>query len=162
MTLHRPVNVDDRSRLIDILEAIRIISGDYPVYFPVHPRTKKMIHNHGLSNILEGANIHQLPPLGYKDFLHLWRHASLVITDSGGLQEETTCLGVPCFTLRQNTERPVTVEQGTNQLITEGEDSILKAFQRFQAGERKQGKVPPLWDGRAAQRIVPLLLSSSN
>lgn len=162
MTLHRPSNVDDRSRLTDILEAIIVISNDYPVYFPVHPRTKKMIHNHGLFNILESKNIHQLPPMGYKDFLHLWRHASLVITDSGGLQEETTCLGVPCFTLRQNTERPVTVEQGTNQLITGGMDSILKAFQRFQAGERKQGKVPPLWDGRAAQRIVPLLLSSSN
>lgn len=157
MTLHRPSNVDDKSRFVEILEAIAHISKFIPVYFAIHPRTKKMIEFHKLSHLVTSHRIHQLPPLGYRDFLHIWRHAVLVITDSGGLQEETTCLGVPCFTLRENTERPVTVEQGSNQLVPGGRDMILAAFQRFMDGERKRGQVPPLWDGRAAERIIPLL-----
>lgn len=157
MTLHRPSNVDERCRLTEILEAVAAISATSPVYFSIHPRTLKMIQFHNLGYLLLTPGLHQLPPLRYRDFLHLWRYAALVITDSGGLQEETTCLGVPCFTLRQNTERPVTIDQGTNQLIPGGKKDILEAFRRFQSGERKQGRVPSLWDGKAAERIVPLL-----
>lgn len=157
VTLHRPGNVDHKSRLKDLLEVLQNISKHIPVYFPIHPRTKYRIENFKFGNLLDLNNIHLLPPLGYRDFLKLWKNASLVITDSGGLQEETTCLGVPCFTLRQNTERPITIEQGTNQLLSGGKKQILDAFQRFLAGEKKKGKVPDFWDGRSASRIVPLL-----
>jgi UDP-N-acetylglucosamine 2-epimerase (non-hydrolysing) len=157
MTLHRPSNVDDRDRLSDILSAMAEISKDMPVYFPAHPRTEANIGNFGLGPAIRRSNISVSPPLSYLKFLALWKNATAVFTDSGGLQEETTALGVPCFTLRDNTERPITVEEGTNVLAGTRGGSILAAYRSFKAGGGKQGSVPELWDGRAAERIVEVL-----
>jgi len=155
VTLHRPANVDDRGALQGILEALGAIARDLPLLFPVHPRTRKMLASHGLE-LPEG--VYPLEPLGFMEALYLWQDAELVLTDSGGLQEETTALGVPCFTLRQNTERPVTITEGTNTLVGPNKEAILQAYERFRGGERKKGRVPELWDGKAAERIVQVLL----
>jgi UDP-N-acetylglucosamine 2-epimerase (non-hydrolysing) len=136
-----------------------------PVFFPVHPRSLERIRQFGLGSYLaeekSGAaagGIVPLPPLGYLDFLCLMDHARLILTDSGGIQEESTILGVPCLTLRENTERPVTVEQGTNQIVGRDPKKILAAAARVLEGERQPVKAPELWDGHAAQRIVRILL----
>jgi UDP-N-acetylglucosamine 2-epimerase (non-hydrolysing) len=160
LTLHRPSNVDEVSKLRDIMDAINDISRELPVYFPVHPRTRKNLEAIGLYNTLSGDAVHLLPPLPYREFLRLWKDATLVLTDSGGLQEETTTLGVPCFTIRENTERPITIEEGTNTLVGTTKEGILKAYQDFKNGHRKTGKVPELWDGKAAQRIIKILLKN--
>lgn len=130
----------------------RIAHDDIPIIFPVHPRTSKMLDRFGieLSN-----NIYKLPPLGFLESLYLWKDALLVITDSGGLQEETTALGIPCVTLRENTERPVTVTEGTNKLVKVEE--LAKEVTEILAGNGKRGKIPELWDGKAAERIVDVL-----
>jgi len=159
VTLHRPSNVDDRDRLRDILEALREIARDMTLYFPVHPRTEKNIRQFGLQDLMVDSGVFALPPLSYLDFLSIWRHADLVLTDSGGLQEETTALGIPCFTIRENTERPITIDEGTNVLVGTEKDLILAAYREFRNGKRKTGKVPQLWDGRAAERIVEILAS---
>jgi UDP-N-acetylglucosamine 2-epimerase (non-hydrolysing) len=156
MTLHRPANVDDSDALLGILAGISELAADYPVVFPVHPRTRRRITEFGLDRSL-GRNIIVTDPLGYLDFLCLMKHAALVVTDSGGVQEETTCLGIPCVTVRENTERPVTVESGTN--IVAGTDAKqIKDAVRRQVGRQWDGGVPEKWDGRAAARILDVLI----
>lgn len=160
LTLHRPSNVDDKNKLKDILMALIEISKDMDIYFPIHPRTKKNIEKMKLKYILENSNIKTMPPLSYLEFLSLWKDASLVLTDSGGIQEETTVLGIPCFTIRENTERPITIEEGTNVLVGTTGQGILEAYKKFKEGKRKKGKVPELWDGKTAQRIVKILVKA--
>jgi UDP-N-acetylglucosamine 2-epimerase (non-hydrolysing) len=161
LTLHRPSNVDDREVLIGILEAVHELAHECPVVFPIHPRTRKMVEQFGLSSLfsagekVEGVWITE--PLGYLEFLHLNSHARMVLTDSGGLQEETTVLGVPCITLRFNTERPITCTEGTNQIIGNKKDRILAAARRVLDGGVPVGRVPEKWDGKAAERIVEIL-----
>ncbi len=159
LTLHRPSNVDGEEKFREIMEAIVRIAAALPVYFPVHPRTRQQIEAAGLDRTLSGGRVHLLPALPYKPFLRLFKDAALVLTDSGGLQEETTALGIPCFTIRENTERPVTLAEGTNRLVGTNAEGILSAFEEFRSGKSKKGRVPELWDGKAAERIVEVLLS---
>ncbi|PYS27662.1 MAG: UDP-N-acetylglucosamine 2-epimerase (non-hydrolyzing) [Acidobacteria bacterium] len=153
VTLHRPSNVDDPNVLRPILEALEEISRSIPVIFPIHPRTAKRVSEFGLS--LNG--IRTIDPLGYLEFLNLESTATVVLSDSGGLQEETTILGVPCLTLRHNTERPVTITHGTNLMVGPDKTRILDAFRRVMSGEWKPGGPPELWDGHAAERIVRVI-----
>ena len=146
VTLHRPANVDDDAKLAEIVSALEQISNDLPIYWPVHPRTRAKIDGIGLRE-----QIHLLDPLGYRDFLHLQARAAIILTDSGGIQEESTVLGTQCLTLRDNTERPITVEAGTNRLAGTSKESILKAW-RDTCDNRKTGSIPPLWDGKAGAR----------
>jgi UDP-N-acetylglucosamine 2-epimerase (non-hydrolysing) len=157
MTLHRPSNVDDKGKLQEILEAIQKIAEELPVYFPVHPRTRQRMEEFRIIDKLNGRRIHLLPPLSYKDFLRLWKDACLVLTDSGGLQEETTALGIPCFTIRENTERPITIEQGTNVLVGTTGAGILSGYENFKKGNSKKGRIPEYWDGKTSQRIISVL-----
>ncbi|HEX6304784.1 MAG TPA: UDP-N-acetylglucosamine 2-epimerase (non-hydrolyzing) [Anaerolineales bacterium] len=154
VTLHRPSNVDDPKTLKEILGALGEVSKDLPVLFPVHPRTRERIEEFGLQPV--SRNLQLLEPLGYLDFLALQAHAGLVLTDSGGIQEETTYLGVSCLTARPNTERPVTVTIGTNQLVESHRDALLEAIRGRLAVEEASRNVPPLWDGVAAKRIVSI------
>jgi UDP-N-acetylglucosamine 2-epimerase (non-hydrolysing) len=159
VTLHRPSNVDVKENLENILQALFDIQRDLPLVFPVHPRTRKQMKLFGFDDKLAHApNLMLTDPLGYLDFLKLLAHARLVITDSGGIQEETTVLGVPCLTVRENTERPITVTEGTNVLIGMSRERILEESYKILAGRGKPGKQPELWDGRAAERIVKILL----
>ncbi len=161
VTLHRPSNVDDKETFSSILRALEQISADIPVVFPAHPRTRKNLDRLGLSARVEGiANLRVVPPLGYLDFLKLTADSALVLTDSGGIQEETTILQVPCLTLRENTERPITITQGTNRLTGSRAESILAGYHEAQSGTRRAGLVPDLWDGHAAERIVAHLLDA--
>ncbi len=153
LTLHRPANVDDPKVLARLLEVLGRISRRLPLVFPCHPRTAKRIEQFGLQGLLTEAEILVTPPLGYLEMLGLVRAAQLVLTDSGGLQEETTALGVPCITLRENTERPVTVSQGTNTLVGSDPGRILDCVEGILATGGKRGRIPELWDGRAAERI---------
>ena len=146
VTLHRPANVDDDDKLAEILSAVQVISEDLPLYWPVHPRTRSKINGMGLAD-----RIHLLDPLGYRDFLHLQAKASVILTDSGGIQEESTVLGTQCLTLRDNTERPVTIEAGTNRLAGTSKESILKSWKETR-DTPKVGAIPPLWDGKAGLR----------
>lgn len=157
ITLHRPSNVDEPETFRGILEALGTISGELPLLYPIHPRARKRIEEFQLGALVRKSGIRLMPPLSYIHFLRLWKDAALVLTDSGGLQEETTALGVPCFTVRENTERPITVDVGSNTLVGTSREGILEAFSRFQAGEIKTGTVPELWDGCAAERIVDAL-----
>jgi UDP-N-acetylglucosamine 2-epimerase (non-hydrolysing) len=164
LTLHRPSNVDDPETLQDILSAVRELAVEFPVFFPVHPRTRKNIASFGLMRFLTHADavnragIVPLDPLGYLDFLALNDHARIVLTDSGGVQEETTALGVPCLTLRENTERPATVEHGSNQVVGVDPDRILAAARSIlQNPATRRSQRPPLWDGKAASRIVAIV-----
>jgi UDP-N-acetylglucosamine 2-epimerase (non-hydrolysing) len=153
MTMHRPANVDDAEHLDAMLQPVRELSRGLPVIFPVHPRTRKALD--GLEAIRD-SDIRLLEPLGYLEFLGLMADSRLVLTDSGGIQEETTVLGVPCVTLRNNTERPVTVSEGTNILAGTDPDAIRDAIQQALSGSR-EARVPELWDGCAAERIVNIL-----
>jgi UDP-N-acetylglucosamine 2-epimerase (non-hydrolysing) len=162
LTLHRPSNADNRDVLDRILDAVRNLAADFPIFFPIHPRTRKNIERFGYAAYLANADTPRhgliaLDPLGYLDFLCLLQHARLVLTDSGGIQEETTVLGVPCLTLRKNTERPATVEYGTNQIVGSNPDRILSAAQRILKGAKAVYRCPPLWDGNAAGRIVNII-----
>jgi UDP-N-acetylglucosamine 2-epimerase (non-hydrolysing) len=148
VTLHRPANVDNAEQLREILRALRLISDDLPLYFPVHPRTR----SHLLGSEL-GSRIHLLDPLGYLNFVCLMSHSALVLTDSGGIQEETTALQIPCLTLRNNTERPITVNEGTNRLAGTTYDSILNAWKDVK-GNPRHGRIPKFWDGKAAERCI--------
>ena len=161
LTLHRPSNVDTEDKLREIMGAVAEIARELPIYFPVHPRTRERMEVIGLVNKFDGGPVHLLPPLPYKSFLKLYKDASLVLTDSGGLQEETTALGIPCFTIRENTERPVTIEEGTNTLVGTTAEGILSAFEKFKRGETKKGRIPDLWDGKTAERIVNILLGKA-
>ncbi|TWI63009.1 UDP-N-acetylglucosamine 2-epimerase (non-hydrolysing) [Pseudoduganella lurida] len=154
LTLHRPANVDDAQVLRRLLETVAQISDRVPVLFPVHPRTRAAIERFGLMPLLDRPAILLLPPLGYLEMLGLMRDARVVLTDSGGIQEETTALGTPCITLRQNTERPITVDEGTNTIAGSDPAVILAAFDSVLAGAGKAGRIPHFWDGRAAERIA--------
>ena len=156
MTLHRPSNVDNKENFIKILNAVQTIKKDYPIIFPIHPRSKKMIDEFGLQSLVDGVKL--VEPLGYLAFLNLMSKAKLVLTDSGGIQEETTYLGIPCLTIRENTERPVTVEIGTNRLVGVETKDILGAYSAI-FSEVKKAQIPPLWDGKAAERIVDFFLN---
>jgi UDP-N-acetylglucosamine 2-epimerase (non-hydrolysing) len=165
LTLHRAANVDDRDSFLEILEGLRELARSYRIIFPAHPRTQKQIREHGLEAYFLDASfndqpaavgIAMYPPQGYLDFLCLMKHARLVVTDSGGIQEETTALGVPCVTVRENTERPVTVKVGTNVLAGTKRDSIRHAV-RQQLGFRGKPQIPQKWDGMASGRIVQIL-----
>ena len=161
LTLHRPSNVDDPATLGGILNALAEIATHLPIVFPIHPRTRKMVEQFGLGAYFSTGDRPQglwmTEPLGYLEFLHLNMHAAMVITDSGGLQEETTVLGVPCITLRNNTERPITCEVGTNVIVGNRRDDILHSATRLLSGDMPRGNVPEKWDGKAAERIVDVL-----
>jgi UDP-N-acetylglucosamine 2-epimerase (non-hydrolysing) len=155
LTLHRPSNVDSMEKLAGLLGAIDTIAQHVPIVFPVHPRAQQRLSQNGIKH---HPQLRFIQPLGYLDFLCLLSKATLALTDSGGIQEETTALGVPCLTLRENTERPVTVTQGTNELVGTNPAKIVSATEQILRGERKKGRTPPLWDGHAAERIVEILL----
>ncbi len=163
LTLHRPSNVDDEAVLQGILEALTNIAQVMPIIFPIHPRTKKMIGHFGFENFFSNGSkprgIWITEPLGYLEFLHLNMHARMVLTDSGGLQEETTVLGVPCLTLRENTERPITCLEGTNVVVGNRKENILAAAGKIFKGDHPKGRVPEKWDGQAAKRIVEVILN---
>lgn len=159
LTLHRPSNVDDPVVLRRLLEVLAQLSDRLPLVFPIHPRTRGRIADAGLSPLLQGSRIALTDPLGYLQLLGLMSEARIVLTDSGGLQEETTALGVPCVTLRENTERPITVEQGTNTVVGTDRAKIQACFDDVMASGGKSGRVPDLWDGRAAERIADALLA---
>jgi UDP-N-acetylglucosamine 2-epimerase (non-hydrolysing) len=154
VTLHRPSNVDDADGLRRILSVLNEVSFKLPLVFALHPRTRININRFGLDDLLASGRIAVLPPQGYLEMLGLLADAALVLTDSGGVQEETTALGVPCLTLRDSTERPITVEQGTNTVVGTDRLAILAGVGEILAGRGKQGRVPELWDGHAASRIA--------
>jgi len=158
LTLHRPSNVDVREVLGGILNALDSLQSRLPVLFPAHPRTMRRLAENGfLERIKTMPNLRLIEPLGYLEFLGLMAQARLMLTDSGGIQEETTILGVPCLTLRENTERPVTVTQGTNEVVGTSPERIVTAAWQVLASGGKEGRCPELWDGRAAERIVRIL-----
>ena len=159
VTLHRPSNVDEPESLRGILAALGEIAAELPLVFPAHPRTQARLREFGIA---VPARMRVIDPLGYLEFLRLWSNAKLVLTDSGGLQEETTALGIPCLTLRENTERPITIEQGTNHLVGCDPAKIKQTAFAVLRGELKlAGRVPELWDGQTAGRIVDALLARS-
>jgi UDP-N-acetylglucosamine 2-epimerase (non-hydrolysing) len=176
LTLHRPSNVDDREALGEILDALRKIAKHVPIVFPIHPRTRQAVRRFGYENdlrfletgsssqgalrrsgVIDGPGIWCCAPLGYLEFQNLVVHCQFVMTDSGGIQEETTVLDIPCLTLRENTERPVTISRGTNQLVGHDGHRIVGEGMKILQGEGKHGQSPPLWDGRASERIVAIL-----
>jgi UDP-N-acetylglucosamine 2-epimerase (non-hydrolysing) len=154
LTLHRPSNVDDKGVLRDLINLFSDLSNELPILFPVHPRTMKQIESIGYTPT---TNFHLLEPVDYLDSLCLQKQAKLVMTDSGGIQEETSCLGIPCLTLRNNTERPVTVELGTSTIVGNNEELIRKNYVSVLNGDYKKGQSIPLWDGKTAERIVDSL-----
>lgn len=161
VTLHRPSNVDSRDVLGSLLEGLRDVAREMPVIFPIHPRTRKQVDEFGLAPLLDGIRL--LDPLGYIETVSLLDQAAIVLTDSGGLQEETTMLGVPCLTMRPNTERPVTVTEGTNRLIASTRAAMVTAFHQVMAQRRNGGYQPGSpegWDGRAGERVIAALLDA--
>jgi UDP-N-acetylglucosamine 2-epimerase (non-hydrolysing) len=160
LTLHRPSNVDGRETFSGILEALLEIGKEIQIVFPAHPRTKARIAEFGFAEQIAHSNLKLIEPLGYLDFLRLYSGARLVLTDSGGLQEETTVLGIPCLTLRENTERPITIELGTNQLVGVDKEKIKTAALEILQKDPStiHAKIPPLWDGKTAARICDALL----
>ena len=154
LTLHRPSNVDDPGTLLRLLTLFAELSRELPFVFPVHPRTKKQIESIGYATL---ASFRMVEPVDYLDSLCLQKQAKLVLTDSGGIQEETSCLGIPCLTLRQNTERPVTVELGTSTIVGNDESLIREAFKQVLVGQYKHGQSIPLWDGHTAERVADSL-----
>ena len=160
MTLHRPSNVDEPKMLSKIMKTLEQISNDIPIIFPIHPRTRKRLKD--LKNTKYNSNLHLIDPLGYLGFLKLQKDATLVITDSGGIQEETTFLGIPCLTIRENTERPVTVTLGTNIVIGQDMERLKDEVQLILNGNGKKGSVVSLWDGRAGERIADIITDGSS
>lgn len=161
MTLHRPANVDEESKFKDLLEEIITSSQDLPIIFPVHPRTVKIIQRMLTANNqqLIAKNLHMIEPLGYLEFNYLVERSKAVITDSGGITEETTVMGIPCMTLRDNTERPETITLGTNELLGTNPKAIKPAMEMLFSGNWKKGSIPELWDGKTGDRIVEILLN---
>ena len=162
MTMHRPANVDEEQHLKALMEQIITNVHGLPIIFPIHPRTAKIFYNlwgnaEQLAQLF--PNLHIVAPMGYLEFNYMVEHAKVVVTDSGGITEETTVMGVPCITLRDNTERPETCTLGTNRLIGTNPDAVKPALDALFAGQWKQGSIPPLWDGHTAERIVEILLS---
>jgi len=163
ITLHRPSNVDVRENFVNLLDAFAEIEKELSIVFPIHPRSRKMMHQFGLDKkASKMKNLKLLDPIGYLDFMQLMRRAKLVLTDSGGIQEETTYLGIPCLTMRENTERPVTIEIGTNILIGSDTEKVVTETKKILRGDVKNGMIPELWDGRAAERIVNILVEKYN
>ena len=155
MTLHRPSNVDSPATLHALVGALVRVSDILPVVFPVHPRTRRRMGEFGTTT---SGNLTLTNPLGYIEFLALQKHATFVVTDSGGVQEETTFLRVPCLTIRPNTERPITLSQGSNTLVGSDFSRLQEEAQRAFEGQGKTGRVPPLWDGHAAERIADIVV----
>jgi UDP-N-acetylglucosamine 2-epimerase (non-hydrolysing) len=163
MTLHRPSNVDDRQALAGILDALDEIQRRLPIVFPLHPRTRARLEEYGLMEVaLKQSSLILAEPLGYLDFLQLYSNSRLVLTDSGGIQEETTALGIPCLTLRRNTERPITVTEGTNQVVGNDPDVIKRQALMAIEEPARQKHIPELWDGHAASRIVDAIEEASD
>ncbi len=158
LTLHRPSNVDNRETLGRLVGVLLDVAKDLPIVFPVHPRTRSAFEACGLQHFLTAPGVLALPPLGYQEMLGLMVSATLVLTDSGGLQEETTALGVPCLTIRENTERPITISEGTNTLVGTDPTAIRQCVASVMSGGGKSGRRPELWDGNAAERIAQDLL----
>lgn len=158
LTLHRPANVDEANKLRFLMQEIVNNVQDEPIIFPIHPRTAKIFRDLGI----DAPNLHIVEPMGYLEFNYLVERARAVVTDSGGITEETTVMGVPCITLRDNTERPETCTIGTNELIGTNPKFIRPALQMLYADEWKKGGIPPLWDGHTAERIVDILLTNYN
>jgi len=158
LTLHRPANVDDVIAFGRVLDALEIIQNDMPVIFPIHPRTRKNLSSWSLGErIKKLPNLRLTDPLGYLDFLKLMSSARIVLTDSGGIQEETTIFKIPCLTLRENTERPITVEIGSNTVVGTDTDKIIETYQQAANGDWCKPQIPLLWDGHAAERIVKII-----
>ncbi|OOG24902.1 UDP-N-acetylglucosamine 2-epimerase (non-hydrolyzing) [Thioalkalivibrio denitrificans] len=157
VTLHRPSNVDTPHTLAALVETLNEISQDLPLVFPVHPRTSSRLEAFDLVKKLDRSRIALIPPAGYLEMLGLMRDARVVLTDSGGMQEETTALGVPCITLRENTERPITISEGTNVLVGNDPQKILNAFRDVMSTGGKRGRIPEYWDGKAAERIAAVI-----
>jgi UDP-N-acetylglucosamine 2-epimerase (non-hydrolysing) len=155
VTIHRPSNVDKEEQLRKIFDIFRKISGHIPIIFPAHPRTQKQISRFNIEYDQEKISI--IDPLGYLDFMRLYMSSRFVMTDSGGIQEETTYLGIPCLTMRENTERPVTITEGTNELVGTDEKAIIEASNRILNNNWKKGAVPEFWDGKTSERIVRIL-----
>lgn len=161
LTLHRPSNVDEKEVFGGLLDALVSVSEKLPVIFPVHPRTRGNIERFDFAGKIENSNIRLIEPLGYLDFMNLYSGARIVLTDSGGLQEETTALGIPCLTLRENTERPITISHGTNFLVGTNSQKIIEtAFEVLSRETSADKKIPPLWDGHAAERICEMLVKT--
>jgi UDP-N-acetylglucosamine 2-epimerase (non-hydrolysing) len=158
LTLHRPSNVDDPATLKGLLGAIARIAREVPVVFPVHPRTRERL-DAARAGGGDGSGLRLVDPLPYLDFVGLVMHATCVLTDSGGIQEETTALGIPCLTLRANTERPITVTEGTNRIVGTSPERVTEAWDEIRRGHWPAGRLPELWDGRAAERIVRVLVT---
>ncbi len=156
-TFHRPSNVDDRENLSDLMETLSRLARQRPLVFPVHPRTRKNIEAFGLEDKIPDS-LMLTEPMGYIEFLSLMRYAELVITDSGGIQEETTYMGVQCITVRKNTERPVTIDVGTNHLVGVSMEKVEKTAMDILGGTTKPGRIPELWDGKAAKRIASIIM----
>ena len=154
MTLHRPANVDQEEQIKSLMNEIIVHSKDVPLIFPVHPRTAKILNNLNINH----PRLHMVEPLGYLEFNYLVEKSKAVITDSGGITEETTVMGIPCMTLRDNTERPETITEGTNELLGTDPKAIEPAMKRLFNGEWKTGSIPYLWDGNTAVRIVDKIL----
>jgi len=155
MTLHRPANVDEEGKLKNLIREIINNSHDLPLVFPVHPRTAKILEHLGMAH----SKLHTIEPLGYLEFNYLVEHAKAVVTDSGGITEETTVMGIPCMTLRDNTERPETITMGTNELLGTNPRAIKPAMDKLFSGEWKHGEIPERWDGHTSERIVEILLN---
>ena len=160
LTLHRPSNVDNKESLEYAIDILSHIQQKIKMVFPIHPRTIKNLAKFNLMHKIKNQkNIILTEPLGYLDFINLMSNSKLVLTDSGGIQEETTVLGVPCITMRNSTERPVTVEQGTNMLVSTDKNKIIEAAGKILNGVNLKGRIPKLWDGKAAKRIVEILVN---
>lgn len=157
VTLHRPSNVDEPRQLVGLLEVLGELAERMPVIFTLHPRTKARIETNGQTALLKKPGIVAVPPLSYFEMQGAIRTATVVVTDSGGLQEETTALGVPCLTVRNNTERPITITDGTNTLVGSSPDALRAEIKRLACGESKRGRIPELWDGKAAERIAAVI-----
>jgi len=156
VTLHRPSNVDDSHALLETLKVLNDIASDIDVIFPVHPRTRQMMRDMGKETF--SSRFHCIDPVGYLEFIGLERNATLVITDSGGIQEETTCLGIPCITVRDNTERPITVRIGSNIIAGRDLGRLKQETEKILSGKVKKGRIPPLWDGKAGERIADVIM----
>ena len=160
LTMHRPSNVDDEAAFSRVTDALLDVAKKIPIVFPIHPRAAKNMEKFGLKERYESAeNIKLLKPLGYLEFMALVSRSKFVLTDSGGLQEETTALGIPCVTLRENTERPITVDEGTNVIVGTDPDKIRHESNAILEGKGKAGRVPELWDGKASERIIDAILT---
>jgi len=154
VTLHRPSNVDDIKKLNDILDGLTHISNEIKLFFSVHPRTKEKIKN---NKIIINKNIEVLDALPYLDFLHMMRDSKIIFTDSGGIQEESTVLKIPCYTLRENTERPITISQGSNRLVSPDKVNIIKSFEKFKYNINSKYQLPEGWDGKTSKKIVDII-----